>query len=34
LLPSGNVYTIAFWISIASVFVVGIYGIVEAIKVI
>jgi manganese transport protein len=33
-LPSSNGYTIAFWISIASVFVVGIYGIVEAIKVI
>jgi Mn2+/Fe2+ NRAMP family transporter len=34
LLPSGQGYTIAFWISIASVFVVGIYGIVEAIKII
>jgi manganese transport protein len=34
LLPSGNGYTVAFWISIASVFVVGIYGIAEALKVI
>jgi Mn2+/Fe2+ NRAMP family transporter len=33
-LPSGSGYTIAFWISIASVFLVGIYGIVEAIKII
>ncbi|HMJ69445.1 MAG TPA: Nramp family divalent metal transporter [Cyclobacteriaceae bacterium] len=33
LLPSGQGYTIAFWISIISVFIVGIYGIVEAIKI-
>lgn len=33
-LPSGNGYTVAFWISIASVFVVGIYGVVEALKLI
>jgi manganese transport protein len=33
-LPSGNGYTIAFWISIISVFGVGVYGVVEALKVI
>lgn len=32
LLPSGKGYTVAFWISIVSIFVVGIYGIVEALK--
>jgi len=31
LLPSGAVYTIAFWISIVSIFIVGIYGISEVI---
>jgi hypothetical protein len=34
LLPSGQVYTVAFWISIASIFVVGIYGIREALNII
>jgi manganese transport protein len=29
LLPSGTFYTIAFWVSIVSVFIVGIYGIIE-----
>jgi manganese transport protein len=31
LLPSGLVYTVAFWISVASIFLVGIYGISEVI---
>jgi len=32
LLPSGSVYTIAFFVSVISIFVVGIYGIVEVIS--
>lgn len=34
MLPSGTGYTVAFWISILSVFFVGVYGIVETIKII
>jgi Mn2+/Fe2+ NRAMP family transporter len=32
LMPSGALYTIAFWISIVSIFVVGIYGISQVIS--
>jgi manganese transport protein len=31
LLPSGSVYTIAFWISIVSIFIVGVYGLTQVI---
>lgn len=29
ILPSGSLYTIAFWISLVSIFVVGVYGVVR-----
>lgn len=31
LMPSGSLYTIAFWISVVSIFIVGIYGIAQVI---
>jgi manganese transport protein len=32
LLPSGSAYTVAFWVSVVSIFFVGVYGITEAIS--